>query len=109
MFQNQVKNNISSTFSDLNDDGLWDEFEIDGLFQSELNKIYNSKDHESFDSKEREEEMNRMREHYMKEFDLDKDRIITLKEFLRETELNAKNHKNEEWKVLVANNLNSQN
>lgn len=83
---------------DLNDDDMWDEFEVAALFQSEIHKIYNSKEQPDYDPVERDEEMNRMREHYMNEFDLDKDRIITLKEFLRETEINAKNHKNEEWK-----------
>jgi hypothetical protein len=78
---------------------MWDEFEVTALFQSEIHKIYNSKEQPDYDPVERDEEMNRMREHYMNEFDLNKDRIITLKEFLRETEINAKNHKNEEWKV----------
>jgi hypothetical protein len=78
---------------------MWDEFEVAALFQSEIHKIYNSKEQPDYDPAERDEEMNRMREHYMNEFDINKDRIITLNEFLRETETNAKNHKNEEWKV----------
>ncbi len=60
-----------------------------------MNKIYNST---NADPTEREEEMNRMREHVMNEIDRDKNRMVSLQEFIDSTQ--QKEYKeNEEWKV----------
>ena len=75
-----------------------DEFEIEALFQIELDKIFNKTD-PSFDPLEREEEMNRMREHVMNEIDRDKDRMVSLQEFMESTK--QKNFdQNDEWKTV---------
>jgi hypothetical protein len=81
---------------DTNDDGFWDEFEIEALFQIELDKVYNASN-SNFDSQEREEEMNRMREHVMNEIDKDKDRMVSLQEFIASTQ-QSEFKQNEEWK-----------
>ena len=74
-----------------------DEFEIEALFQIELDKVFNetSKD---FDRAERDEEMARMREHVFTEMDKNKDKMISLEEFINETKQKDFNE-NEEWKV----------
>ncbi|XP_075423827.1 nucleobindin-2 isoform X2 [Ascaphus truei] len=70
---------------DTNGDGLIDEQELEALFTKELEKVYDPKNKED-DMVEMEEERLRMREHVMNEVDVDKDRLITLDEFLRATE-----------------------
>ena len=62
-----------------------------------MDKIYNISD-KAFDPVEREEEMNRMREHVMNEIDKDKDRMVSLQEFIVATQ-QKEFDKNEEWKV----------
>ncbi len=62
-----------------------------------MDKIYNSSDANS-DPTEREEEMNRMREHVMNEIDMDKNRVVSLQEFIDSTQ-EKEYKKNEEWKV----------
>lgn len=62
-----------------------------------LDKIYNASD-AKYDPVEREEEMNRMREHVMNEIDKDKDRTVSLEEFIAATK-QKEFEKNEEWKV----------
>ena len=47
---------------------------------------------------EREEEMNRMREHVMNEIDKDKNRMVSLEEFIAATK-QKDFQQNEEWKV----------
>jgi hypothetical protein len=64
-----------------------------------LDKIYNVSD-KAFDPVEREEEMNRMREHVMSEIDKDKDRMVSLQEFIAATQ-QKEFDKNEEWKVCL--------
>jgi len=89
------------TFFQLHDtdsNGFLDEFEIEGLFQIELDKIFNKTD-PSFDPLEREEEMNRMREHVMNEIDRDKDRMVSLQEFLESTKQKDFDQ-NDEWKTI---------
>jgi nucleobindin len=83
---------------DTNGDGFLNEFEIEALFQIELDKIYNISD-PNYDPLEREEEMNRMREHVMNEIDKDKDRMISFKEFTDATQ-QQDFKKNEEWKTV---------
>jgi hypothetical protein len=62
-----------------------------------LDKIYNTTD-PNYDPNEREEEMHRMREHVFGEIDKDKDRMVSLQEFLDATK-EKEFEKNEEWKV----------
>lgn len=63
-----------------------------------MDKIFNKTDPE-YDPAEREEEMNRMREHVFKEIDTDKDRMVSLDEFIAATK-QRDFEKNEEWKSL---------
>ncbi|XP_061318988.1 nucleobindin-2 isoform X2 [Pezoporus flaviventris] len=70
---------------DVNNDGFLDEQELEALFTKELEKVYDPKNEED-DMVEMEEERLRMREHVMNEVDINKDRLVTLEEFLRATE-----------------------
>nr|XP_025046218.1 nucleobindin-2 isoform X1 [Pelodiscus sinensis]XP_025046219.1 nucleobindin-2 isoform X1 [Pelodiscus sinensis]XP_025046220.1 nucleobindin-2 isoform X1 [Pelodiscus sinensis]XP_025046221.1 nucleobindin-2 isoform X1 [Pelodiscus sinensis]XP_025046222.1 nucleobindin-2 isoform X1 [Pelodiscus sinensis] len=70
---------------DVNNDGFLDEQELEALFTKELEKVYDPKNEED-DMVEMEEERLRMREHVMNEIDVNKDRLVTLQEFLRATE-----------------------
>jgi len=74
-----------------------DEFEIEALFQIELDKVFNSSV-AGYDQAERDEEMARMREHVFSEMDKNKDKMISLEEFMDETKQKDFNQ-NEEWKV----------
>lgn len=87
------------TFFQLHDtdgNGFLDEFEIEALFQIELDKVFNSTNPE-YDPIEREEEMNRMREHVFKEMDKNQDKMISMEEFINETQ-DKDFDENEEWK-----------
>ncbi|CAL1603816.1 unnamed protein product [Knipowitschia caucasica] len=66
---------------DTNDDGFFDEKELEALFTKELEKIYDPANEED-DMVEMEEERLRMREHVMNEVDTNKDRLVSLEEFL---------------------------
>nr|XP_033784349.1 nucleobindin-2 isoform X2 [Geotrypetes seraphini] len=70
---------------DSNNDGFLDEQEMEALFTNELEKIYDPKNEED-DMVEMEEERLRMREHVMNEVDINKDRLITMEEFVKATE-----------------------
>lgn len=70
---------------DVNGDGFLDEQELEALFTKELEKVYDPKNEED-DMVEMEEERLRMREHVMNEVDTNKDRLVTLEEFLKATE-----------------------
>ncbi|XP_026562300.1 nucleobindin-2 isoform X2 [Pseudonaja textilis] len=70
---------------DINADGFLDEQELEALFTRELEKVYESQNEED-DMIEMEEEKQRMREHVMNEIDVNKDRLITMEEFIRSTE-----------------------
>lgn len=70
---------------DVNNDGFLDEQELEALFTRELEKVYDPRNAED-DMIEMEEERLRMREHVMNEIDSNKDRLVTLAEFLRATE-----------------------
>uniref|UniRef100_A0A2K5IQJ9 EF-hand domain-containing protein n=1 Tax=Colobus angolensis palliatus TaxID=336983 RepID=A0A2K5IQJ9_COLAP len=70
---------------DVNSDGFLDEQELEALFTKELEKVYDPKNEED-DMVEMEEERLRMREHVMNEVDTNKDRLVTLEEFLKATE-----------------------
>ncbi|XP_062380038.1 nucleobindin-2a [Sardina pilchardus] len=66
---------------DSNGDGFFDEQELEALFTKELEKIYDPTNEED-DMVEMEEERLRMREHVMNEVDANKDRLVSLDEFL---------------------------
>uniref|UniRef100_A0A3Q1HQ23 EF-hand domain-containing protein n=1 Tax=Anabas testudineus TaxID=64144 RepID=A0A3Q1HQ23_ANATE len=66
---------------DTNGDGFFDEQELEALFTKELEKIYDPTNEED-DMVEMEEERLRMREHVMNEVDSNKDRLVSLDEFM---------------------------
>ncbi|XP_066483039.1 nucleobindin-1 [Tiliqua scincoides] len=70
---------------DTNSDGVLDEQELEALFTKELEKVYDPRNEED-DMLEMEEERLRMREHVMKNVDLNRDRLVTLDEFLKSTQ-----------------------
>ncbi|CAH2319083.1 nucleobindin-1 [Pelobates cultripes] len=70
---------------DTNGDGVLDEQELEALFTKELEKVYDPKNEED-DMVEMEEERLRMREHVMKNVDVNHDRLVTLEEFIKSTE-----------------------
>ncbi|KAL3112793.1 hypothetical protein niasHT_019767 [Heterodera trifolii] len=87
---------------DLNGDGHWNEGEIDSLFQIQLEKVYNETSPDD-DPKEKVEEMHRMREHVVKQMDKNGDRMISLQEFLQDTQAQApEGTKDEGWQDLAA-------
>ncbi|XP_056138613.1 nucleobindin-2-like isoform X2 [Lampris incognitus] len=88
---------------DSNGDGYFDENELEALFTKELEKVYNSNNEED-DMNEMEEERMRMREHVMNEVDTDKDRLVSLQEFLEAT--NKKEFtETDSWETLEQNQL----
>uniref|UniRef100_A0A1A8FMS3 Nucleobindin-1 n=1 Tax=Nothobranchius korthausae TaxID=1143690 RepID=A0A1A8FMS3_9TELE len=85
---------------DTNEDGVLDEQELEALFTKELEKVYDPKNEED-DMMEMEEERLRMREHVMKNVDTNKDRLVSLEEFLKSTERKEFNSP-KEWETLDA-------
>nr|XP_057904502.1 nucleobindin-1 isoform X2 [Doryrhamphus excisus] len=85
---------------DTNEDGVLDEQELEALFTKELEKVYDPKNEED-DMMEMEEERLRMREHIMKNVDTNKDRLVSLEEFLKSTEKKEFNNP-KEWETLDA-------
>ncbi|XP_060758232.1 nucleobindin-1 [Neoarius graeffei] len=83
---------------DTNGDGVLDEQELEALFTKELEKVYDPKNEED-DMMEMEEERLRMREHVMKNVDLNHDRLVSLDEFLKSTEKKEFNSP-KEWETL---------
>ncbi|XP_058607796.1 nucleobindin-2b [Onychostoma macrolepis] len=69
---------------DTNGDGYFDEQELEALFTKELEKVYDPT-HEEDDMLEMEEERLRMREHVMNEVDTNRDRLVSLDEFITAT------------------------
>ncbi|UJR36200.1 hypothetical protein I4U23_028933 [Adineta vaga] len=85
---------------DINGDNLLDEGEIEAIMLKEAAKIH--EDTPDGDPVEEEEEMDRMREHVMKEFDKNNDRMLSLDEF--ERGINGKEAKNDQgWKSIEDN------
>jgi hypothetical protein len=87
---------------DLNGDGFWNDDEIEALFQIEIEKAYNDTNPDD-DPKEKIEEMYRMREHVVAQMDKNKDRLISLEEFLQDNEAQVADavKKDEEWKDIA--------
>ncbi|XP_074661009.1 nucleobindin-2-like isoform X3 [Tubulanus polymorphus] len=83
-------------YHDTNEDGVLEPDEVEALFQAELDKVYES-NHTEDDMMERYEEMNRMRQHVYKDYDKNKDSMISLEEFLDAVNSNAA-AKDEGWK-----------
>ncbi|XP_077424941.1 nucleobindin-2-like isoform X1 [Vanacampus margaritifer] len=83
---------------DNNGDGFFDENELEALFTKELEKLYNPENKED-DMVAMEEERLRMREHVMTEVDTDKDRLVSLAEFLAAMKSQISQQK-EEWETL---------
>ncbi|XGW28569.1 hypothetical protein V3C99_008386 [Haemonchus contortus] len=75
---------------DLNGDGYWNADELEALFEKEIEKVYNATDPDD-DPRERLEEMHRMREHVTKQMDKNGDRLISMEEFLQDTEAQTPN------------------
>lgn len=69
----------------------------------QLDKVYNASAPED-DMTERYEEMNRMREHVMNEVDKNKDKLISIEEFLESTK-SDEFKKDEGWKVEICSQL----
>ncbi|XP_028651944.1 nucleobindin-2 [Erpetoichthys calabaricus] len=69
---------------DSNGDGYLDEQELEALFTKELEKMYDPNNEED-DMVEMEEERLRMREHVMNEVDTNRDRLVSLDEFMTST------------------------
>ncbi|XP_061761602.1 nucleobindin-1 isoform X3 [Nerophis ophidion] len=88
---------------DTNEDGVLDEQELEALFTKELEKVYDPKNEED-DMMEMEEERLRMREDVMKNVDTNKDRLVSLEEFLKSTEKKEFNNPRE-WETLDAKSL----
>ncbi|KAF7654881.1 hypothetical protein LDENG_00063640 [Lucifuga dentata] len=86
---------------DSNGDGFFDENELEALFTKELAKLYNP-DNEEDDMNELEEERLRMREHVMNEVDTNKDRLVSLSEFLAASNRESF-QENKEWETLEQN------
>ncbi|XP_054476234.1 nucleobindin-2b [Anoplopoma fimbria] len=83
---------------DSNGDGFLDESELEALFTKELEKVYNPENEED-DMVEMEEERLRMREHVMSEVDTNKDRLVSLSEFMAATQKEEFLEK-DEWETL---------
>ncbi|XP_077373243.1 nucleobindin-2-like [Festucalex cinctus] len=83
---------------DNNGDGFFDENELEALFTKELEKVYNPKNEED-DMVAMEEERLRMREHVMTEVDTNKDRLVSLEEFLAAMK-RPESQQKEEWETL---------
>lgn len=88
---------------DSNGDGFFDESELEALFTKELEKVYNP-DNEEDDMIAMEEERLRMREHVMNEVDTNKDRLVSLSEFMAATKKEEFLEK-DEWETLDQNPL----
>jgi hypothetical protein len=84
---------------DLNGDGFWNDDEVEALFQTELEKLYNETDPDD-DPREKIEEMYRMREHVVAQMDKNKDRLISLQEFLEDNEATDNGKNDPGWEDL---------
>ncbi|EDX10900.1 GD12377 [Drosophila simulans] len=83
---------------DVDSNGYWDEAEVKALFVKELDKVYQS-DLPEDDMRERAEEMERMREHYFQETDMNHDGLISIDEFMVQTN-KEEFQKDPEWETI---------
>ncbi|XP_069132243.1 nucleobindin-2-like isoform X2 [Argopecten irradians] len=83
---------------DIDGNGFLDEDEVEALFQSELDRVYDENAPED-DMNERYEEMARMREHVVNEIDSNKDKLVSLEEFMKYTH-GEDFKKDEGWETL---------
>ncbi|XP_037721036.1 nucleobindin-2 [Drosophila subpulchrella] len=83
---------------DVDSNGYWDEAEVKALFVKELDKVYQS-DLPEDDMRERAEEMERMREHYFQETDSNHDGLISIEEFMVQTN-KEEFQKDPEWETI---------
>ncbi|KAL7306766.1 hypothetical protein TKK_0001131 [Trichogramma kaykai] len=83
---------------DLDGNGVWDQVELKALFVKELDKLY-AQGHPEDDLVERAEELERMREHVIKEADLNKDGFISYDEFINESK-KAEFEQDSGWETL---------
>lgn len=65
---------------DVNNDGEWDDFELEAIFEKEVDELFEGLD--DIDEEEKDEEVSRMREHVIEHIDKDDDGVIQLKEFI---------------------------
>ncbi|XP_071482302.1 nucleobindin-2-like isoform X2 [Diadema antillarum] len=65
---------------DANSDGFLDAFELEALFIKEVEKIYQGR--KNVDVQEKFEELSRMREHVVNQIDGNKDKMVSLEEFM---------------------------
>uniref|UniRef100_A0A672LH69 Nucleobindin-1 n=1 Tax=Sinocyclocheilus grahami TaxID=75366 RepID=A0A672LH69_SINGR len=91
-------NLIAFSHLDTNGDSVLDEQELEALFTKELEKVYDPKNEED-DMMEMEEERLRMREHVIQNVDLNRDRLVSLEEFLKSMEKKEFNNP-KEWETL---------
>ncbi|XP_075675953.1 nucleobindin-2-like isoform X2 [Dermatophagoides pteronyssinus] len=81
---------------DINGDGFLDQEEVESILSIEVKKLYNEND-PSYDRNEMMEEYHRMREHIYREFDTNRDGLISKKEFLDYSK-QAEFNRDEGWK-----------
>jgi len=82
---------------DINGDGFLDDAEIEAIMLKEAGKIHDEMP--EGDLVEKQEEMDRMRQHVMKEFDKNHDRMISFQEF--EVGINGTEAKNDQgWQSI---------
>ncbi|CAF0757979.1 unnamed protein product [Didymodactylos carnosus] len=82
---------------DTNTDGFLDENEIEAIMLKEAEKIHNNAT--EVDAVEKQEELDRMREHVMREFDKNNDRMLSYQEFM--SGINGTGAKNEQgWESI---------
>jgi len=71
---------------DQNGDGFLDQVELEALFTKDLDQAYSSMKDEHKRDVRMEEEKRRMRNHVLKEVDINKDKMVSLDEFMRYTD-----------------------
>ncbi|XP_046918574.2 nucleobindin-2 isoform X2 [Dermatophagoides farinae] len=81
---------------DINGDGFLDQEEVESILTIEVKKLYNEND-STYDRNEMMEEYHRMREHIYREFDTNRDGLISKKEFLDYSK-QAEFNRDEGWK-----------
>jgi len=82
---------------DINSDGFLDDAELEAIMLKEAAKIHDETP--EGDPVEKQEEMDRMRQHVMKEFDKNDDRMISFQEF--ESGINGTDAKNDQgWQSI---------